>query len=134
MPSEVLITRRATFAAGHVLSRPDWDDARNREVFGACSTEHGHNYVLEVTVAGQVGPDGMVINLKDLDRIVRERVVSDVDHRHLNRDVQWMSGTLPTTENLALAIWSRLDGCVDGARLERVRVTETENNSAEVRR
>lgn len=134
MPSEVLITRRSTFAAGHVLRRDDWDDLRNREVFGGCASEHGHNYVLEVTVSGTVGPTGMVVNLKDLDRIVRERVVADVDHRHLNRDVEWLAGTLPTTENLALAIWARLDGCVDGARLERVRVTETENNSAEVRR
>lgn len=134
MPGEVLITRRSTFAAGHVLRRDDWDDERNREVFGACSTEHGHNYVLEVSVSGAVGPTGMVVNLKDLDRIVRDRVVADVDHRHLNRDVDWLAGMLPTAENLVLAIWRRLDGCVDGARLERVRLIETENNSAEVRR
>ena len=131
----VSITRRFTFAAGHILGHPEWDDARNREVFGACSMDHGHNYELEVTVSGAVEADtGMVINLREVDRIVKECVIADVDHRHLNRDVPWMLGRLPTSENVALAIWRQLDGGFSAARLERVRLKETENNSVELTR
>lgn len=134
-PVRLTVVRRATFAAAHVLSRPDWDAARNAEVFGKCSSEHGHNYVLEVSVEGR--PDastGMVIDLKDLDRVMHEAVVDAVDHRHLNHDVPWLAGVLPTAENLALAFWARLEEALGGLRLGRVRVVESENNSAVVER
>ncbi len=131
----VSLTRRLTFASGHILARPEWDEARNREVFGACSGDHGHNYELEVTVSGSVDANtGMVINLREVDRIVKDLVIHDVDHRHLNRDVPWLQGSLPTAENVAMAIWRRLDGQLPSARLERVRLKETENNVVEVER
>jgi 6-pyruvoyltetrahydropterin/6-carboxytetrahydropterin synthase len=131
----VSVTRRLTFAAGHILAKPEWDESRNREVFGACSGDHGHNYELEVTVSGLVDVNtGMVINLREVDRIVKDRVIQDVDHRHLNRDVAWLQGCLPTTENVALAIWRRLEDKLPSARLERVRLKETENNVVEVER
>jgi 6-pyruvoyltetrahydropterin/6-carboxytetrahydropterin synthase len=131
----VNVTRRLTFAAGHILVKPEWDEARNREVFGACAGDHGHNYELEVTVSGSVDVDtGMVINLKEVDRVVKNLVIQDVDHRHLNRDVEWLESCLPTTENVALAIWRRLEGMLPSARLERVRLKETENNIVEVER
>jgi len=131
----VSLTRRLTFASGHILARPEWDEARNREVFGACSGDHGHNYELEVTVSGSVDANtGMVINLREVDRIVKDLVIHDVDHRHLNRDVPWLEGCLPTAENVAMAIWRRLDGQLPSARLERVRLKETENNVVEVER
>jgi 6-pyruvoyltetrahydropterin/6-carboxytetrahydropterin synthase len=131
----VNVTRRLTFAAGHILVRPEWDQARNREVFGACSGDHGHNYELEVTVSGSIDEEtGMVINLREVDRIVKVLVIQDVDHRHLNRDVPWLEGCLPTTENVASAIWRRLEGRLPSARLERVRLKETENNVVEVER
>ena len=131
----VNVTRRLTFAAGHILVRPEWDEDRNREVFGACSGDHGHNYELEVTVSGPIdGETGMVINLREVDRIVKLLVIQDVDHRHLNRDVPWLEGRLPTTENVASAIWRRLEGSLPSARLERVRLKETENNVVEVER
>lgn len=134
-PPLVNVTRRLTFAAGHILAKPEWDDARNREVFGACSGDHGHNYELEVTVSGSVDVNtGMVINLREVDRIVKDLVIHDVDHRHLNRDVPWLQGCLPTTENVALAIWRRLEGGLPHGRLERVRLKETENNVVEVER
>jgi 6-pyruvoyltetrahydropterin/6-carboxytetrahydropterin synthase len=136
---EVLVTRRVTFAAAHVLRRPEWSDDRNRAVFGACAGDHGHNYVLEVGVSGE--PDletGMVINLKELDRVVREAIVAHVDHRHLNRDVPFLEGVVPTAENLALAFWEQLERCLQvrapRARLCRVRLIESENNAAEVSR
>ena len=134
-PPAVHVTRRLTFAAGHILAKPEWDDARNREVFGACSGDHGHNYELEVTVSGSVDVNtGMVINLREVDRIVKELVIHDVDHRHMNRDVSWLQGCLPTTENVALAIWHRLEGNLSSARLEKIRLKETENNVVEVER
>jgi 6-pyruvoyltetrahydropterin/6-carboxytetrahydropterin synthase len=134
-PARVNVTRRLTFAAGHILAKHEWDEARNREVFGACSGDHGHNYELEVTVSGSVDVDtGMVINLRELDRIVKVLVIQDVDHRHLNRDVPWLQGCLPTTENVAFAIWRRLEGKLSTARLEKVRLKETENNIVEVER
>jgi len=132
-PLAMLITRRATFAAGHVLRRPDWDEDENRRVFGACAGEHGHNYVLEVSVGGI--PDagtGMVVNLKDLDRAMREAVIDKVDHRHLNRDVDFLEGVIPTAENLALAFWRQLETRMPGGRLERLRLVESESNSVEV--
>jgi 6-pyruvoyltetrahydropterin/6-carboxytetrahydropterin synthase len=138
-PVTLLLTRRVTFAAAHVLRRAEWDEQRNRAVFGACAGDHGHNYVLEVSVAGEPDPDtGMVLNLRDLDRVVREAVVGHVDHRHLNRDVPFLEGLVPTAENLALAFWERLDRALrevpPGARLQRLRLVESENNAVEVSR
>src|SRR5579862_9860014 len=117
----VSVTRRATFAAAHVLRRDDWSEERNREVFGGCAGDHGHNYVLEVTVAGRVDPaTGMILNLKDLDRILRDRVVDLVDHKHLNRDVAFLRGVLPTAENLAVAFWAELESGLRDAKLRKV--------------
>src|SRR4030081_3458802 len=83
-PTSVLVTRRVTFAAAHVLRRPEWDDRRNKEVFGQCAGDHGHNYVLEVSVSGEPDPaTGMVVNLKDLDRAVKQAIVRQVDRRPL---------------------------------------------------
>ena len=126
------MTRRSTFAAAHVLCRPDWSEEENRRVFGACAGDHGHNYVLEVTVAGRVDPEtGMILNLKDLDRVIREAVISEVDHRHLNQ-VEFLGGVIPTAENLAVAFWDRLAGKLGSGSLRKVRLIESENNSAEV--
>jgi 6-pyruvoyltetrahydropterin/6-carboxytetrahydropterin synthase len=131
----LIITRRATFAAGHVLARPDWSEARNREIFGACAGDHGHNYVIEVSVGGEVDPEtGMVINLKDLDRVIKEAVIAHVDHRHLNRDVVFLRDLLPTAENLALAFWAQIEEHLRGGRLERLKLIESENNSVEISR
>ncbi len=133
MPTNVRITRRATFAAGHVLCRPEWSDEHNREVFGACASDHGHNYVVEVTVGGPVDADtGMVINLKHVDSVLRRELIDAVDHRHLNRDVEFLRGIVPTAENIALAAFQRLEPHFKPARLLKLRLVESENNSAEV--
>jgi 6-pyruvoyltetrahydropterin/6-carboxytetrahydropterin synthase len=133
MTQEVRITRRATFAAAHILCRDDWSDEQNREVFGACTTDHGHNYVIEVTVAGPLDPTtGMVVNLKHVDGVLRREFIDSVDHRHLNRDVEFLRDVIPTAENVALAAFHRLSPHMKPARLVKVRVVETENNSAEV--
>jgi 6-pyruvoyltetrahydropterin/6-carboxytetrahydropterin synthase len=133
MNPTVRITRRATFAAAHILCRDDWSDTKNREVFGACATDHGHNYVIEVTVGGPLDEGtGMVVNLKHVDAVLRREFIDAVDHRHLNRDVDFMRGMIPTAENVALAAFQRLEPHLKPARLLKVRVVETENNAAEV--
>lgn len=135
LPSAVTVTRRATFAAAHVLCRPDWDEATNRRVFGDCAGDHGHNYQLEVSVSGPPEPaTGMVVNLKDLDRAMRSAVIAKVDHRHLNRDVDFLKDVIPTAENLALAFWAELERQLPAGTLRRVRLVESENNSVEVSR
>ena len=133
----LLLTRRVTFSAAHVLRREEWDDARNESVFGICARDDGHNYVLEVSVSGEPDPEtGMVLNLRELDRVVREAIVEHVDHRHLNYDVPFLDGVVPTAENVALAFWERLDGRLEewpsGARLSRLRLVESENNAVEL--
>lgn len=131
MPT-VRVTRKLHFAAGHHLHNPELDEAGNREVFGACANPHGHNYDLYVTVEGEVDPStGYVIDLGRLRDLVEEHVVSDVDHADLNRDVAWLRGVNPTAENLAVLIWRRLEGRLDGARLVSVRLHETERNVVE---
>lgn len=133
MTEQVRIQRRATFAAAHILCRPGWTDERNREVFGACATDHGHNYVVEVTVGGKVDPDtGMVINLKQVDAALRRHFIDAVDHRHLNRDVAFLRDIVPTAENIAIAAFRQLEPHMKPARLLKVRVVESENNAAEV--
>ena len=127
------IQRRATFAAAHILCHPEWTEDRNREVFGACATDHGHNYVVEVTVGGTIAPEtGMVVNLKDVDAALRRHFIEAVDHRHLNRDVEFLRGIVPTAENIALAAFRQLAPHMQPARLLKVRIVETENNAAEV--
>src|SRR3989449_6680501 len=97
MTADVRITRRATFAAGHILCREDWTDEKNREVFGACSTDHGHNYVIEVTVGGVVDQEtGMVVNLKHVDNVLRREVVDPLDQHYMQPLVQFIRGVLPT--------------------------------------
>ena len=133
MTTSVSITRRATFAAAHILCRPEWTEERNREVFGLCTNDHGHNYVIEVTIRGPVDEStGMVINLKQIDGILRRELIDAVDHRHLNRDVDFLKGIIPTAENIAQAAFHRLAPHFRPAELVKVRLVESENNSAEV--
>lgn len=132
----VRVTRHLHFSAGHRLHRPELTDEENRELYGPCSNPsgHGHNYDLEVTVEGRVDPGtGFVIDLSRLKELVRGRVVEDVDHANLNVDVPWMEGRVPTTENLAVAIWNRLEGRLDGADLVSVKLWETDRNVVEYR-
>ena len=133
--ARVRVTRRLHFAAAHRLGRSDWSEAENARVFGDCSNPnwHGHNYELDVTVEGEVDPDtGFVMDLKALKALVQNRVVADLDHRNLNLDVDWLDGINPTTEQLVVAIWRRLEGSIpDGVRLERLVLWETPRNYVE---
>ena len=129
MPAASL-TRRVRFAAAHRYRRPEWSDARNAEVFGACANPsfHGHSYVCDVTVRGEIDPEtGFAIDLGLLDRILAEEVVGRFDHRNINTDVpEFADGKLiPTGENLARFIFERVVTKLGrGATLVRVRVAE----------
>lgn len=126
----IFLTRRAEFSSSHFYRNPAWTDAQNNAAFGKCANPHGHghNYTLEVTVAGEVDPvTGFVVDLKLLKDIIEEQVVSVYDHRHLNHEVPEFANRIPTTENIAVAIWDRLDGKVPHARLHRVRVFEMDD-------
>ena len=124
----ILLTRKAEFSAAHYYWNQTLSAEENERVFGKCSNRngHGHNYTLEVTVAGEIDPmTGFVVDLKDLKEILEQEVVAVYDHRHLNLEVPEFQHTIPTTENIAIAIWKRLDGKIPRARLHRVRVHET---------
>ena len=108
----VYVSRKEHFNAAHKLSNPSWSEEKNREIFGPCADEnwHGHNYDLIVTVAGEVDPDtGFVVDLKRLSDLVRREVTDKVDHKNLNLDVDFMSGKLPSTENLVIEFWKILE-------------------------
>lgn len=123
----ILLTRKAEFSAAHFYFNPAWSEEENQRVFGKCSNRqgHGHNYTLEVTVEGEPDPvSGFVVDLKQLKDIIEQQVVSVYDHRHLNFEVPEFAKTMPTTENIAIAIWRRLHGKIPNAKLHRVRVYE----------
>lgn len=133
--ARVKVTRRVHFSAAHRLGRADWDETRNRAVFGLCSNPnwHGHNYEMDVTVEGDIDPEtGYVLDLKVLRELVETRVIDELDHGNLNLDVAWLEGVNPTTENLVVAIWRRLAGSLPGnVRLSRIVLWETPRNYVE---
>jgi 6-pyruvoyltetrahydropterin/6-carboxytetrahydropterin synthase len=107
----VYLTRLEHFNAAHKLYNPSWSREKNEEVFGKCANEnwHGHNYDLYVTVKGRPDPDtGFLFDVKQLSTIIRQRVIEKLDHKNLNLDVEFMSGKMCSTENLALTIWDQL--------------------------
>jgi 6-pyruvoyltetrahydropterin/6-carboxytetrahydropterin synthase len=135
----IFLTRRATFSASHYYWNDAWTAEKNAQVFGRCSNRdgHGHNYTLEVTVSGETDPvTGFVVDLKWLRDVIDREVLEAYDHRHLNLEVAEFAQTNPTTENIAIAAWKRLEAPIaaaGGARLSRVRVYETPEIFAEFR-
>ena len=135
----IFLTRRAVFSASHYYWNDAWPAEKNQQVFGRCANRngHGHNYTLEVTVAGE--PDattGFVVDLKWLKDVIDREVVAAFDHRHLNLEAPEFKSAIPTTENIAVAAWRRLQPAIDeagGAKLSRVRVYETPEIFAEYR-
>ncbi len=122
--------RRYTISASHRLHAAALSAEENRAVYGKCNNPHGHghNYVVEVLVGGEVDSEtGMVINLAALDKVVRTRVVERFDHGNLNLDPLFVN-RVPTTENLCRVIFGLLKGVLPMGFLEQVRVEETENN------
>lgn len=130
----VLLSKQIEFAAAHRYIRPEWDEAKNRAVFGPCYNPpaHGHNYMLEVTVSGEVDPKtGMVINLFDLKRVLLD-ILEEFDHKNLNLDMPYFKDRIPTSENLAAVLWTKLVAQRDIGTLHTVRLYEDEDLYAEV--
>jgi 6-pyruvoyltetrahydropterin/6-carboxytetrahydropterin synthase len=124
----VYLTRKCEFSAAHYYHNPEFSPEENQRIFGKCNNPngHGHNYTLEVTVKGDVNPrSGFVVDLKDLKDALEREVLSALDHRFLNKEVPEFRDRIPTTENLAIAIWERLHSKLNVAKLHRVRVFET---------
>jgi 6-pyruvoyltetrahydropterin/6-carboxytetrahydropterin synthase len=123
----VYLTRKCEFSASHYYHSPEFSAEENQRIFGKCANPngHGHNYTLEVTVKGDVDPKtGFVVDLKELKEILNHEVLEALDHRHLNKEVPEFLRQIPTTENLAIAIWNRLQDKLRVAKLHRVRVYE----------
>lgn len=132
----VYLTRKEHFNAAHRLFRKEWSDKKNEEIFGKCSNPnwHGHNYNLIVTVRGTPDKEtGFLIDLKALSGLVHKHVIEKVDHKNFNIDVDFMKGKIPTTENIAVAIWKQLQPHIKklGIELHCIRLEETEKNIVE---
>lgn len=124
----VLLTRKIEFAASHLYHSASLSLEENRRIFGKCNNPHGHghNYTLEVTVAGEPDPvTGMVLDLKDLKEILDREIMERMDHRFLNYEVPEFAGLNPTCENIARVIWKLLEPKIQQGKLHRVRVYET---------
>lgn len=132
----VYLTRRTTFSAAHRLWSEHLTDAENYAIYDKCANPngHGHNYILEVTVRGW--PDehtGMILNLTDLKEAIENAIIKWVDHKHLNYDVPWLEGIIPTVEMLTVVFWRQLEKELPTGLLYEVKLQETENNLASYR-
>jgi 6-pyruvoyltetrahydropterin/6-carboxytetrahydropterin synthase len=132
----IYLTRRERFSSAHRMFRPGLTDEENLAIYGKCSNPlwHGHNYVLKVTVRGEPDPvTGYFMNATRLRDIIKEKIISKLDHKNMNLETDFMAGKVATTENLAMAIWDELSAPLadEGAQLYRVKIEETENNFVE---
>lgn len=128
------VTRRMNFSASHRLYNPTFSDEKNEAIFDKCNNfhGHGHNYVLDVTVKGVPDPEtGYVIDLKQLRDILDELIIDKVDHKHLNFDVDFLQGIIPTAENITLAFWNLLANKLPAGELHSIKLYESENNVVE---
>ncbi len=132
--ARVTVTRRMRFNAAHRVFNPSLSDSENDAIFGKCNSPnwHGHNYTLDVSVDGPIDHrTGYVLDLSKLKALVEREVISVVDHRNFNVDVPFMSGLIPTSENIIVAFWKILQPAIAPARLTRLVLWETENNYVE---
>ena len=125
------VCRRVHFNAAHRLYRPDWSDEKNNEVYGKCNNPnfHGHNYVMEVWVEGEVDSEtGYVIDLKILKQIINDQIVNEFDHKNLNLDCKEFESLIPTAENIIAVSWKKLRNVLDPKYTLKLKLWETENN------
>ena len=131
---QVTITRRLHFSAAHRVHNPALSDTENKRLFGKCNNPnwHGHNYMLDVSVRGPLDEKtGYVVDLSRIRDIAQEHVIDKVDHRNFNLDVDFMRGTIPTTENIVVVFWRVLEPALKPAQLVRLVLWETVNHYVE---
>lgn len=131
MSAKAYITRRMSFSAGHRLHNDALTPEENNRLYGKCNNPngHGHNFTVEVTVAGEIDPrTGMVFNLRDLKKVMAEVIEKGLDHKNLNLDVPAFKTVIPTAENIAVVLWGQLAQLLPAGVLHEVRLIETENN------
>jgi 6-pyruvoyltetrahydropterin/6-carboxytetrahydropterin synthase len=134
--AQMYLTRREVFSASHRLWNLDLSDEQNFELYDKCANPngHGHNFILEITVTGNVkGESGFAVDFKKLKHLVRTEIIEKVDHKHLNYDVDFLQGIIPTAENIVRVFWRLLEPKTGEAKLFSVRLHETENNMVEYR-
>ena len=127
----IYLTRKTEFCASHRLFNPTFSPEKNQKVFGLCNNPngHGHNYVLEVTVKGEVEEEtGMVLDLKTLKKLITHEIIDKVDHKNLNVDVKFLEGVIPTAENIAIKFWEILEPKIEKGQLHEVKLFESERN------
>ncbi|MCX6153972.1 MAG: 6-carboxytetrahydropterin synthase [Candidatus Kapabacteria bacterium] len=127
----MFVTKRSEFSAAHRLNNPDFTPEKNIEVYDKCNNKygHGHNYFLEVTVAGEVNPEtGYLIDMRNLKRIVNTEIIEKVDHKNLNYEVDFLQRTNPTMENLIKIFWDLLVDKITEGRLYNIRLYENETS------
>lgn len=134
----ILLTKKFDFSASHRLFKPELTDDENSRIFGKCSNPngHGHNYILEVTVKGNINPDtGYVMDIGELKKIVLDEIISKVDHKNLNEDVDFLKGINPTSENIVRQFWKIMFNKINSGetKLYSIKLYETENNIVELR-
>ena len=130
----IYVTRREVFSAAHRLYNENYSNEDNLRIFGKCSNPngHGHNYKIEIVVAGEIDPQtGYLIDLKLLKEIINDNILAKVDHKNLNVDVDFLRGVIPTSENIAVGIWNQLVNKLPAGKLYSVKLYETENNYVE---
>jgi len=132
----IYLTRRERFSAAHRLCQPGLSDEENLERYGQCANPswHGHNYVLWVTVKGEVRKEhGYVVDLKDISNILKDKIITKLDHKNINLEVDFMADKVASTENIAIGIWNEIEADIAklGVKLHCIKLQETENNSVE---
>ena len=120
------LTKLFYFNAAHQYGHKDWSDEKNQNVFGPDSKVHGHNYILEVMVTGEVDEDtGFIVDLGHLKKIVNKYVIDVLDHTQFEKEVGWFKNKQPSSENLVQFIWAQIESHIEGAILYRIRLRET---------
>lgn len=128
------ITKKLGFSAAHRLYNPEFDDDKNEKVFDKCNNfyGHGHNYTLEVTIAGKPDTEtGYLFDLKKLKDLIKREIIDKVDHKHLNYDIDFLEGIIPTVENLAVVFWRILEKKLPQGKLYKIKINETDNSWVE---
>jgi len=124
--SNPIITKKYHFCASHKYGNSNWSEEKNYEVFGKDYNNHGHNYILEVSVTGPIDPDsGWLVDLQKLNVLVRSRIVDVIDHSQIEKDIDWFKGKQPSSENILVWAWNEIAPRMEQGTIHRLRLVET---------